>query len=115
MIPADIGPHPAAPNHYISFGKPEDWQDEDCGRLTVRRVGATGDMLYEPAARIVRDDLPSGESVYPSFLSEWLLTNEDRTRVLEAIITGEPVFIRLLLAGNGLQPQSLWVRGEDEI
>ena len=115
MIPADIGPHPDAPNHYISFGKPTEWNDEDCGTLTVRRVGATGDMLYEPAARIVRDDLPSGESVYPSFLSEWMLSAQERASLAQRILNGDPIFFRVLVAGNGLPPMSIWLKDHEEI
>lgn len=109
MIPADIGPHPDAPDHYIAMRRPEDWADEDCGTLTVRRVGATGDLLHEPAARVVRDDLPSGETLYPCFMSEWSPTQDE----LDRLNMGEPV--RLLVCGNSLPPMSVWVRGQSEI
>lgn len=109
MIPADIGPHPDAPDYYIRMGKPEDWDESDCGTLAVRRVGTTGDILFEPAVRIVRSDLPSGETIYPAFMSEWSPTPDE----LDRLNMGEP--IRLLVSGNGLPPMALWVRGEDEV
>jgi hypothetical protein len=109
LTPGDIGPHPDAPNHYTKFGKPTDWKDEDCGSLGVRRLAATGEMFYEPAARIVRDELPSGEFVYPAFLSEWYPTPDE----IERIVAGQPV--RCLIAGNGLQPMSLWARNDGEV
>lgn len=115
MIPADIGPHPDAPEHYISFGKPKEWAEEDCGTLTVRRVGATGDLLYEPAVRIVRDELPSGEAVYPAFLSQWVPSDEERDRLLMLLSLDQPVEFRFLIAGNGLQPMSAWLKGRDEV
>lgn len=109
MIAIDVGAHPDAPDHYIRFGKPEDWSDEDCGTLAVRRVGVTGDILFEPAVRIVRSQLPSGEEIYPAFMSEWVPTQEER----ELLISGQP--IRMLVSGNGLPPVALWVRAEDEL
>ena len=109
MIAVDIGPHPDAPDHYIRMGKPEDWSDEDCGTLAIRRVAATGDILFEPAARIVRSDLPSGESIYPAFLSEWRPTEDE----LHRLNKGEP--IRMLVSGNGLPPVAMWVREESEV
>lgn len=115
MIPSDIGAHPDAPHHYTPMRKPESWADEDCGTLTVRRVGATGDMLHEPAARIVRDDLPSGESVYPSFLMQWVPTDDERAEMLRKLMMGEEIEFRLLLAGNGLPPHALWLRGMGEV
>ncbi len=115
MIPADIGPHPDAPDHYIAFGKPKDWLEEDCATLTVRRVGATGDLLFEPAARIVRDDLPSGEVVYPAFLSEWVPSEAERERLHDLLSDGAPIAFRHLIAGNGLQPMSMWLKGHDEV
>ncbi len=109
MTPLDIGAHPDAPDFYIRMGKPESWQEEDCGTLCVRRVGATGDMLAEPAARLVRSQLPSGEEVYPAFMSEWQPTEDELAR----LNAGEP--IRMLISGNGLPPVALWVRGEGEV
>lgn len=109
MIPVDIGPHPEAPHHYIAMGKPKDWSEDDCGELCVRRVGATGDLLFEPAVRVVRNDLPSGEFIYPAFMSEWRPTEEELARLNK----GEPV--RMLISGNGLPPVALWVREESEI
>ena len=109
MIPQDIGPHPAAPNHYLQMRKPKEWSDEDCGTLAVRRVGATGDVFEEPAARIVTSQLPSGEQVYPAYLSEWMPTEQERALIL----AGEPV--RLLISGNSLPPCSMWVRQGDEV
>jgi len=108
MIAVDIGPHPDAPDYYIRMGKPEDWDEADCGTLAVRRVAATDDILFEPAVRIVRTDLPSGETFYPAFMSEWLPSEEDRIK----IAAGQP--IRMLVSGNGLPPVALWVRDEDE-
>jgi hypothetical protein len=109
MIPVDIGPHPDAPNHYIVFGKPKDWKEEDCSVLATRHVGVTGDVLYEPAVRVVRSPLPSGEDVYPAFLSEWRPTEEE----LHRLNKGEP--LRLLVSGNGIPPVAMWVREEDEV
>lgn len=109
MIPGDIGPHPDAPDYYVRMGKPESWDDKDCDVLGVRRVAATGDLLFEPAARIVRNPLPSGEVVYPAFMSEWHPSEEELAR----INTGEPV--RMLISGNSLPPVALWVRGEGEV
>lgn len=115
MLPSDIGPHPDAPNQYISMGKPAGWSDEDCGTLTVRRVGATGDMLYEPAARVVRDDLPSGEVVYPCFMAEWIPTTEERAQMHALLMADRPIAIRTLIVGNGLAPMSVWVKGWEEV
>lgn len=108
MIPGDIGPHPSAPDHYIALGKPSSWKDEDCGTLAVRFVGATGDILFEPAVRLVRSQLPSGEEIYPAYLSEWIPTE----RELELLAAGRPV--RLLISGAGMPPISAWVPEEDE-
>lgn len=108
MIPGDIGAHPDAPNHYVVMGRPPSMTDEQCGSLAVRRVGATGDMVCEPAARIVRDR--EGEDcIYPCFLSEWIPTPEE----IALINAGHPV--RTLVVGNGLPPMSIWVRGTDEV
>lgn len=115
MIPADIGPHPDAPNYYTRMGKPEGWADEDCGTLGIRRVGATGDMLYEPAARIVRDDLPSGDVVYPCFAAEWVLSEDEKDRLLQKLLDGDRVAFRTLICGNGLPPMSLWLKGDEEV
>lgn len=115
MQPRDIGPHPDAPAHYFPMGKPKDWNEEDCGTLTVRRVGATGDMLAEPAARLVQNPLPSGEVIYPSFLMEWEPTPEERARMLSILMNDWPFVIRQLIAGNGLPPTALWLRAEDEV
>lgn len=109
MMPTDIGPHPAAPEHYIVMGKPKDWDDDDCSSLSVRRVGATADVLHEPAARVVRSELPSGEEIYPAYLSEWTPSHAE----LALLMAGEPV--RLLISGNALPPCALWVRGGDEV
>jgi hypothetical protein len=109
MIATDIGPHPDAPDHYIRMGKPADWDEQDCGTLAVRRVGATGDILFEPAVRIVRSQLSSGEEVYPAFMSEWRPTEEE----LHLLNKGEPV--RMLVSGNNLPPIALWVRDDSEI
>lgn len=109
MNAIDVGPHPDAPDHYIRMGKPEDWHEADCGSLAVRRVGVTGDIIFEPAVRIVRSDLPSGECIYPAFLSEWLPTDHER----ELITAGGS--IRMLVSGNGLPPVALWAREEDEV
>lgn len=109
MIPTDIGPHPDAPDHYFKMGKPESWDEADCGTLSVRRVGATTDMLAEPAARIVRQDLPSGKDIYPCYMSQWRPTPEE----LALLNKGEP--IRLLISGTSLPPVAMWVRGESEI
>lgn len=109
MNPGDIGPHPDAPDHYIRMGKPAAWDDQDCGSLAVRFVGATGDILHEPAARIVRNDLPSGDTVYPAYMSEWYPDEHE----LAMLAQGQP--IRLLISGNGLPPVALWVRGDGEI
>lgn len=109
MRPVDIGPHPDAPDHYVALGKPADWNDEDCSSLCIRRVGATGDMFYEPAARIVNNQLASGASVYPAYMSEWRPSAEE----LELLNKGEP--IRMLVSGNVLPPVALWVRGQSEI
>lgn len=109
MNAADIGPHPDAPDYYIRMGKPSDWNEKDCGSLAVRRVAATGDILFEPAARIVTNQLPSGEQVYPAFLSEWHPTEEELAR----LNAGVP--IRMLISGNGLPPVALWVRQEGEV
>lgn len=108
MIPSDIGPHPDAPDHYIRMGKPANWDEEDCGSLAVRFVAATGDLFYEPAVRIVRNELPSGQEVYPAYLSEWMPSEEERAR----IAAGEP--IRMLVSGTGLPPIALWVREDGE-
>ena len=109
MIPTDIGPHPAAPDHYIVMGKPKDWDNEDCAKLAVRRVAATGDIFSEPAARIVTSQLPTGAEVYPAYLSEWMPSKEE----LALLVAGEPV--RLLISGNSLPPCSLWVRTGSEV
>ncbi len=109
MTPADIGPHPDAPTHYIRMGKPENWNEEDCGSLAVRRVGATGDILFEPAVRVCHTVLPSGETVYPAFMSEWEPSEEERAR----IAAGAP--IRMLVSGNGLPPVALWAREDGEV
>lgn len=109
MIPSDIGPHPDAPDYYLRMGKPESWSEEDCGSLTVRYLTATGDLFHEPAVRIVRSDLPSGETVYPAFLSEWEPTEEERA----LIAAGAP--IRMLVSGTGLPPIALWARAEGEV
>lgn len=115
MIPTDIGPHPAAPDFYFPMGKPANWSDEDCGTLTVRRVGATGDMLHEPAARIVRSDLPSGESVYPAYLSQWSPTDDERGELIRRLMAGEEIEFRMLISGGGLPPVALWLRGHGEV
>lgn len=109
MIPVDIGPHPDAPEHHIPLGKPPSWEDQDCQTLFVRRVGATGDILYEPAVRIVRSQLPSGDEVYPAYMSEWQPTEDD----IKQLIAGSP--IRLLVSGAGMPPVALWVRQENEV
>lgn len=109
MQPVDIGPHPDAPEHYIRFGKPAEWSEQDCGTLCVRRVATTGDLLVEPAARLVRNILPSGEEIYPAYMSEWRPTQEEIDRIMK----GEP--IRMLISGNSLPPVSLWVREQDEV
>lgn len=109
MTPTDIGPHPQAPEFYMAFGKPDGWEEQDCGTLFVRRVGATGDILFEPAVRIVRSELPSGESVYPAYMSEWIPSAEELAR----LNAGEP--LRLLISGNSLPPVALWVREEGEV
>lgn len=109
MIPGDIGAHPEAPHHYIVMGKPESWNEEDCGSLAVRRVATTGDILYEPAVRIVRDQLPSGEEYYPAFMFEMIPSEDERAR----IAAGHPV--RVLICGNGMPPVSVWVPAEDEV
>lgn len=115
MLPSDIGPHPDAPNHYLAMGKPKDWSDGDCGTLTVRRVGATGEMLVEPAARLVRDDLPSGDVVYPCFMAEWVPTDDERALMISKLMQGEEIAFRTLIVGNGLAPMSVWLRGEGEV
>jgi hypothetical protein len=97
------------------MGKPAGWSDEDCGTLTVRRVGATGDMLVEPAARVMRDDLPSGEVIYPCFMAEWTLTDEERSEMMVMLETGRPIAFRTLIVGNGLAPMSVWLRSEGEV
>lgn len=109
MNPGDIGPHPDAPDHYIRMGKPETWVEEDCGVLGVRRVGVTGDLLWEPAARVVRNPLPSGEVIYPAFMSEWYPDADELAR----IAAGGP--IRMLISGNSLPPVALWARHEGEV
>ena len=109
MQPTDIGPHPDAPDHYLRFGKPPEWDEQDCADLCVRRVAATGDVLYEPAVRVVRSELPSGDHYYPCFMSEWRPSPEE----LERLTKGEP--IRMLISGTTLPPVSLWVREEGEI
>lgn len=108
MIPADIGPHPDAPDYYLSMGKPPSMTDDECGSLCVRRVGATIDMIQEIPVRIVSDGLP-GERVYPAFMSEWFPTLEEKER----IIAGYGV--RMLIVGDNLPPSNLWVRGTDEV
>ena len=108
MNPSDIGPHPEAPEHYIRMGKPADWDEQDCGSLAVRRVAATGELLFEPAARVIRAQLPSGDEVYPAYMSEWLPTLEE----LERLNKGEPV--RMLISGLALPPVALWVREDNE-
>lgn len=109
MIPSDIGPHPDAPQHYVEMKRPPSMTDDQCGSLTIRRVGATGDMLSEPAQRLVRQDYEDAPSIYPCFMSEWVPTPDE----LERLNAGQPV--RMLLVGNSLPPASLWVRGTDEI
>lgn len=115
MIPTDIGPHPDAPDYYFPMGKPKDWDEADCGTLAVRRVGATGDLLHEPAARIVKDELPSGEVIYPSFLAEWEPTDEECNRILDCLMEGQKPRFRVLLAGNNLPPSRIWVKGAEEV
>lgn len=114
MIPNDIQPDPDFPNAYAPFGKPESMNDEDCGTLTVLRVGATGDILHEPAARIVSSNPPSGDSVYPCFMSQWSPTQEERERLHNLLDSGEPIDFRMLIVGNGLPPVSLWLRDRFE-
>jgi hypothetical protein len=109
MNPGDIGPHPDAPQHYITMGRPPSMTDEQCGSLSVRRIGATGDLVCEPAQRVVRQDYEDGQTLYPCFMSEWVPTDEER----EQIAAGQPV--RMLIVGNSLPPVSLWVRGTDEV
>lgn len=109
MQPVDIGPHPDAPDRYLRFGKPAEWEAEDCGTLCVRRVLATGDLLVEPAVRLVKYSLSNGEDVYPTYMSEWRPTPEE----LDRLNKGEP--IRMLISGNSLPPVALWVREQDEI
>lgn len=109
MKPGDIGPHPDAPDHYLTFGKPAEWSEEDCQSLCVRRVAATGEVFFEPAVRLVKSVLPSGQEVYPAYMSEWQPTPEE----LDRLIKGEP--IRLLISGNSLPPVAMWVREKDEI
>lgn len=115
MIPTDIGPHPDAPAYYMPMGKPKEWNEEDCGTLTVRRVGATGDLLHEPAARIVKDELPSGDVVYPSFLAEWVPSEDERDRLITKLLEGDPISFRTLIAGNGLPPMAIWLKGDEEV
>lgn len=109
MTPLDIGPHPDAPQHYISMGRPPSMTDDQCGSLSVRRVAATGDVVCEPAVRVVRQEWENAPDLYPCFMSEWQPTPEE----LEFLNAGQPV--RMLIVGNGLPPASLWVRGTDEI
>lgn len=109
MIPVDIGPHPDAPNHYLTMRRPPSMTDEECGSLAIRLIAATGDMAAEPAARVVRQDREGGEPIYPCFMSEWRPTDDELLRLNK----GEPV--RVLVVGNGLPPMSLWVRGESEV
>lgn len=109
MIPTDIGPHPDAPNYYLTMGRPPSMTDEECGSLSVRRVAATGDMACEPAVRIVQQERDGGEPFYPCFMSEWRPTEDELVRLNK----GEPV--RMLVVGNNLPPVSMWVRGESEI
>jgi hypothetical protein len=115
MTPNDIGPHPDAPASYFFMGKPSDWSEEDCGSLAIRRVGATGEMLVEPAARIIQDDLPSGDAIYPAYLSQWTATEAERSQIAELLVTGQPIEFRTLIAGNALPPMSIWLRGHGEI
>jgi hypothetical protein len=109
MKPTDIGPHPEAPDYYMKMGKPKDWEEKDCGTLCVRRMVATADMLAEPAARVQRSQLPSGEEVFPVYVSEWVPTPDD----LELLKAGQP--IRLMISGTSLPPVAMWVRGEAEV
>ncbi len=109
MTPIDIGPHPDAPQHYVEMKRPPSMTDSECGSLSIRRVATTGDMVSEPAQRVVRQDRDRGEPFYPCFMSEWMPTPEE----LERLNRGLPV--RMLLVGNALPPASLWVRGDDEI
>ena len=109
MLPTDIGAHPDAPEHYIPMGKPPEWADEDCSTLFVRRVAATGDLLYEPAVRVVRSDLPSGHEVYPAYMCEWMPSEDD----IQQMLAGKG--IRMLISGNAMPPVALWVVGEDEV
>ena len=115
MIPTDIGPHPDAPDYYFPMGKPKSWNDEDCGTLCIRRVGATADMLTEPAARIVRQELPSGEDIYPAYQSEWVMTEEERTRLRRLLDDEAPIALRMLVSGTGLPPVALWLKSEGEV
>lgn len=115
MNPIDIRPHPDAPDHYFAMGKPESWNEEDCGTLCVRRVGVTGDMLVEPAARLVRSQLPSGEEIYPAFQSEWEPSDEEYARIVEMVNAGVKPRFRTLISGNGLPPVAFWLRGEGEV
>lgn len=115
MNPSDIGAHPDAPQHYVPFGRPPGTPEEDCGTLYVRRLAATGDMLYEPAARLVVSNPPSGEGVYPCFQSEWVATEEERVQIADLLLRGEPIAVRTLLVGNGLPPMSIWLKGREEI
>lgn len=109
MDAIDIGPHPEAPDYYLKMGKPESWSDEDCKSLGVRRMAATGDMLYEPAVRINRHVMPSGEEAFPVFVSEWVPTADE----LERLNAGQP--IRLMVSGTSLPPVAMWVRNEGEV
>ncbi|UIS25260.1 hypothetical protein [Erythrobacter phage vB_EliS-L02] len=108
MNPIDIGPHPEAPDYYMKMGKPESWSEADCGVLCVRRMAATADMLVEPAARVHRQILPSGEEVYPVYVSEWMPTAEE----LELLKAGQP--IRMMVSGTSLPPVAMWVKGSEE-
>lgn len=109
MNPIDIGPHPEAPDFYMKMGKPEKWDEADCGTLCVRRMATTADLLAEPAARVHRSALPSGAEVFPVYVSEWMPTPDD----LELLKAGQP--IRLMISGSALPPVAMWVKGAAEV
>jgi len=109
MQATDIGPHPDAPDFYLNMRKPESWAEEDCKTLGVRYMAATADKLIEPAARVHKQQLPSGEEVFPVYVSEWQPDAAD----LERLAAGEP--IRLMISGSGLPPVAMWVKSENEI
>lgn len=88
MHVGQIQPHPDAPDAYRVFKAPpgtEEW----CGDLAIR--------------------IATNEAGVVGLMSEWIPTEEEKA----LIAAGQPV--RTFICGLSLPPQSVWVRGADEL